>query len=399
MTVLIDSILLFIAVVVSLPSLILFVEILAAFFPGNRIPSPVGFPRSKSISVIVPAHNESSGIARTLLDISGQLAARDSLVVVADNCTDDTATVATSCGANVVIRQDEARRGKGYALAFGLDYIATIQPDIVIIIDADCRVSPGTVDTLAAIVTASNRPVQSLNLMKPPSGHERRFAVAQFAWIIRNKVRPSGLSILGLPCQLMGTGMAFPWEVIRSVDLGSSNIVEDLELGINLACIGSSPMFCTEAVITSEFPLTEEGVIKQRQRWEQGSLHMLLKTGLKTICTAITQQNGSLLVLGLDMLVPPLVLQVFANVLVITTIGTLYFIGIGGVLPLAIAGTAGVLIGVSLVLSWLAFGRDALPARQLIYVIPYLLAKLKIYKGFRADCLTEWIRSDRTKEN
>ena len=33
----------------------------------------------------------------------------------------------------------------------------------------------------------------------------------------------------------MGTGMAFQWEIIRSVKLASGHIVEDLEFGLELA--------------------------------------------------------------------------------------------------------------------------------------------------------------------
>ena len=52
---------------------------------------------------------------------------------------------------------------------------------------------------------------------------------------MKNWVRPLGLSNLNLPCQLMGTGMAFPWELIRSANLASGSIVEDTKLGLELA--------------------------------------------------------------------------------------------------------------------------------------------------------------------
>jgi hypothetical protein len=72
------------------------------------------------------------------------------------------------------------------------------------------------------------RPVQALYLMMAPADSQINYKVAEFAWRVKNWLRPLGLRALGLPCQLMGTGMAFPWEVIRRADLASASLVEDL---------------------------------------------------------------------------------------------------------------------------------------------------------------------------
>jgi len=88
--------------------------------------------------VVVPAHNESSIIAATVHHLRGQLVAGDVLLVVADNCEDSTAELATSAGATVIERHDAQHRGKGYALSFATDYLKTNgAPDVVVIVDAD----------------------------------------------------------------------------------------------------------------------------------------------------------------------------------------------------------------------------------------------------------------------
>lgn len=398
MTANLDIVLLFIAIVLCIPSVILLGEVAAAFLP--RQPRRTAFvdQRPKSIAILVPAHNESSGITATLNDISGQLEANDLLTVVADNCTDDTAAVAATHGAQVVVRHDTKYRGKAYALAFGLEFIAKYKPDIVIVVDADCRVGPDAIKKLAFACAASNRPIQALNLMKSPVGNEAGFAIAEFAWIMRNNVRPLGLANLGLPCQLMGTGMAFPWEVIRSINLASSNVVEDLELGINLARRGSPPNFCIDALVTSQFPITDEGIIKQRQRWEQGSLSMLLQASLRTILTATWQRNGPLLVLGLDMTVPPLAIHAAATLLAIVAFGIFYISEASSGVPAVIVTASGVLLAASVLLAWFGFGRAALPVSQLPSLLPYLFAKTRIYRGFGSRHSPEWVRSDRSKE-
>ena len=101
--------------------------------------------------------------------------------------------------------------------------------------------------------------------MTAPDQSTINYQMAEFAWRVKNWVRPLGLSALGLPCQLMGTGMAFPWAVIRSAKLASGQIVEDLNLGLDLAMAGSPPIFCPSAQVTSRFPISAAAAERQRQ--------------------------------------------------------------------------------------------------------------------------------------
>src|SRR5437899_2040248 len=69
------------------------------------------------VAVLVPAHDEARGIAATLATIAPQLRAGDRVVVVADNCTDDTAEMARAAGADVFERADSVHVGKSFAIA------------------------------------------------------------------------------------------------------------------------------------------------------------------------------------------------------------------------------------------------------------------------------------------
>ncbi len=378
----------------AIPSLVLFVEAAAAL-AGRRVRPQVRSMDHGPVAVLVPAHNEAAGLGATLANIARQLRDKDYILVVADNCSDDTAAVAAANGAWAVTRQDAERKGKGYALDFGLRALRSRAPDVVVVIDADCRLTEGSLQILAADCAAAGRPVQSLDLMKAPAGEEARFAVAGFAWIVRNQVRPLGLSRLGLPCQLMGTGMAFPWAVIDTVDFASGNVVEDLELGVKLGRAGTPPRFCPEACVTSEFPVAEEGVIRQRQRWEQGSLAILLGSGLRTLAQALRSRNGALLAMGLDMMVPPLTLHAAIVLLLILLTAMGNVLGAVSILALAIALCSGVFFAMAMLISWSAFGRAVLPVGLWPGLFRFALAKLKIYRGFRVKGVREWVRSDR----
>src|SRR5262245_15506592 len=93
----------------------------AAALPPARArrgdPAAVG-----ELVTVVPAHDEEASIAacvdslRAAYAYAGRAAA-DSIVVVADNCSDATATAARAAGARVIERCDPAHRGKGPALA------------------------------------------------------------------------------------------------------------------------------------------------------------------------------------------------------------------------------------------------------------------------------------------
>ena len=69
--------------------------------------------------------------------------------------------------------------------------------------------------------------------MQAAEGASLKMRLAEFAWVIKNQVRPLGLHRLGLPCQLMGSGMASPWACINSADLATGHIVEDLNSELN----------------------------------------------------------------------------------------------------------------------------------------------------------------------
>ena len=285
--------LLIVAVIfVVVPSTVLTVEVIAAIFSNHHSechPDPV----SACIAVLVPAHNESAGLIPTLDDVKEQLRPRDRLLVVADNCDDDTASVAASAGAEVTTRADPSKIGKGYALDWGLKYLATNPPDIVIIVDADCRtLKPAQYERLASVCENVQRPVQALYLMTAPMGSTINHQVAEFAWRLKNWVRPLGLSAIGLPCQLMGTGMAFPWDVIRLADLSNGFIAEDLKLGLELAHAGYSPQFLSSAVVRSTFPTTVQGTALQRNRWEQGHLALIMKTAPILLYRALKDRNS-----------------------------------------------------------------------------------------------------------
>jgi cellulose synthase/poly-beta-1,6-N-acetylglucosamine synthase-like glycosyltransferase len=80
--------------------------------------------------------------------------------------------------------------------------------------------------------------------MEQPPNPTPKDSISALAFLVKNLVRPSGLKQLGFPSLLTGTGMAFPWSIIRSVSLASRNIVEDMQMSLELAIAGPPTVFC-----------------------------------------------------------------------------------------------------------------------------------------------------------
>jgi cellulose synthase/poly-beta-1,6-N-acetylglucosamine synthase-like glycosyltransferase len=376
---------------------VLFTEItVSVLFPSRQAELATDL-NSQPVAVIIPAHNESTGIIPTIRDIKAQLRKGDRLLVVADNCTDDTAAQAAAVDAETIERHDRTKLGKSYALDFALKHLSANPPGFVSFIDADCRLAAGSIDQLRKACEATHRPVQALDLMTAPEGSPISVRVAEFAWRIKNWARPLGLQKLNLPCQLMGTGMMFPWDVIRSANLASGSIVEDLKLGLDLAQNGHAPLFCPTALVLSHFPTSVDGATDQRRRWETGHIRMILSEVPTSLFKAVTQRNLPLFALTLDLAIPPLSALVMLLAISLCLSTVLLAFGLSPV-PLIISALSLGALVFAMFLSWLEHGRALLPPRSFFAIARYILAKFPIYRHalFRSDA--GWTRADREND-
>ena len=379
-------------VVISIPVATFFVQILMSLLPLSNKSSSAKL--TSLTTILIPAHNESTGITQTLLSIKAQLTANVNVLVVADNCNDDTAIVARSHDVEVIERFHETKRGKGFALDFGLQHLAKNPPDIVLILDADCVLGENAISTLVNEAMQYKRPIQGLYLMHAKPDSPLKIKIAAFAWTVKNWARPLGFHRLGLPCQLMGSGMAFPWQVISQVNLASGHIVEDMKLGVDLAKLKLAPRFCPAAVITSEFPSSAEGIKTQRTRWEHGHIGMIVKEGLPLIAQSIQQANLNMLAIALDMCVPPLALLVLI-ISMLSAVGMLMVIVTQQLMPWSWIFLDLLLVATAVILAWYKFGRNIVKFSELLMVPFYILAKIPLYIKFVFKRQSEWVRSKR----
>jgi hypothetical protein len=371
-----------------LPCMFLAAEVLAALLPGR--PDGPSRPPGVRCAVLVPAHDEEGGIEATLASVRGQLQQGDALLVVADNCTDRTAEVARAAGAGVVERVEPGRRGKGFALDCGVRALGADPPDVVVVLDADCLVRPGAIDRLVGAVVLTGRPAQAVYCLEPPAAAGPLARLSAFAFLFKNLVRPRGLDRLGLPCLLTGTGMAFPWGVLRRAPLASGNLVEDMQLGLDLARAGHPPRLCLHARVDGVLPTGPDAASRQRTRWEHGHLRTLLTQAPRLLAAAAGGGRVVLLGLALELGVPPL----SALGLLLAAAACLCLLA-RAALPGLVLASGAAAVAAAVLAAWVRFGRDVVPLSCLLAAPFYVAAKAPIYLRFLLRPQKAWVRTAR----
>lgn len=348
------------------------------------------------VAVIIPAHDEALAIVDTVQSVLLASPSPPRVLVVADNCSDETAELARAAGAIVAERNDPVRLGKGYALAFARDALAGAPPAAVFILDADCRIERGSPALAAGEAIARGEPVQSRNLLSARGDAPPLVRLSNFAFLLKNLVRARGLYRLGGGITLSGTGMAFPWIVFERADLATSDAVEDLRLSLDLALEGKKVHLCEATQVTSP-AAPAAGSLGQRRRWEHGFLANASKSALPLLLKGASRRSRHLAALGIHMLVPPLALLYLVSFLALLLALAVTAWGFNpgpaivlfGALSCAVAAVA---------LAWYREGRSTLSALALLKAPVYIMWKVPLYLGFFLARQTDWNRTRRLNE-
>ncbi len=261
---------------------------------------------SEKIAIVVPAHNESAGIAKTLANLC-DIAGRDGaacVVVIADNCDDDTAKIARTMGARVLERKNSFRRGKGYALDWAFCRLKHEKFLAYLIIDADTIAEPNLLTAIRARFASGAQAVQTrytvLNAEQSP-----RTRLAELALLAFNCLRPRGRHALGLSAGILGNGFALRRSLLEEIPYTATSVVEDLEYHLKLVGRGVKVEFADDTAVRGEMPVARHAQGTQRARWEGGRLRMLLDHGA-TLARGVLLGQGRFLDPLLDLLLLPL---------------------------------------------------------------------------------------------
>ncbi len=272
---------------------------------GRTPPLPA---RTPFFDLIVPAHNEAAGIQRTVANLR-QLdwpAGRFRVVVIADNCTDETARMAREAGALVLERHDLSNRGKGYALAHVFRWSrADAQADAVVVVDADSAASANLLQSFAARLELGSHALQAhYGVLNASASWRTRLMAIALGSI--HKLRSRARERLGLSCGIRGNGWCVTHALLDEIPYEAYSLTEDVEFGIDLGLAGYRVAYCDEAHVDGEMVSTESAARSQRQRWESGRLRLIRTKVPALLGRAVGGPSRVCLDLALDLLILPL---------------------------------------------------------------------------------------------
>jgi 1,2-diacylglycerol 3-beta-glucosyltransferase len=226
---------------------------------------------------LVPAHNESLMIARCVHSLGAMRRERSipTVVVIADNCSDDTALQARAAGAQVLERQNETERGKPFALAWAMSIEDLSSYDAVVIIDADTVVDAGFSDALADFHDIRDIAIQAYNGL----ANEGESWLSLLAGLLV-RVRYDGQYPLkeraGLNCPLTGNGMCLGVSLLKRCGFAEGTaLTENWEIYARYTAAGETIRFSRGSFVGArEAPSLDQGAT-QRKRWQSGRLFVL----------------------------------------------------------------------------------------------------------------------------
>jgi poly-beta-1,6-N-acetyl-D-glucosamine synthase len=262
-------------------------QVLAAVGPGPRR------QRAPLVVAVIPAWNEAACIADTIRGLQHQTRPPDLIVVVANNCTDDTAAIARAVGAEVIEMPRNPHRKAG-ALNYGIETIlpSLADRDRIFIQDADTVCVPRWLELAGDVMDADPEAVVSGRYAcQAEHGLIGMMQRNEFARECRRIDRRGDRTHI-----LVGTSTLLPVGMLREVIAARrdgrlpagyvyvpESLTEDYELTLAAKTLGwrtFSPRGCD--AITDVMP-TLPKLWHQRVRWWKGGTEDLRRYGLTRV--------------------------------------------------------------------------------------------------------------------
>ena len=368
---------------------------LASFLPSRKIggdsaSAPVRFV------IVVPAHNESKVIARTIDSLARLDYGEDrfKVVVVADNCTDDTAQIVRDRGVVCLEREDTSKIGKGFALDWVFRELADDPFEAVVIVDADTIVAEDFLLCIDKRLRRGEKAIQGYyDVIGPESSPMTSLSFLGF--VLNRNLRYKGRTNLGGSSNLLGNGMCFTREIIDRYGWPAKSVVEDRELEILLNLEGTRVDFASEARIFAEIPNTFEESATQRTRWDLGKFAIRNKYLPRLLRTGFTELRLNCFDRALELFIPPYSIM---WALSFSLFGlTALFSCFNGFDSLFMAWSTGIAASVVYVLLGLVVARAGWKIyRNLLYAPFFVLWRVKILlQGYFAKTTEKWVKTER----
>ena len=261
---------------------------------------------------LIPAHNEEKVIKLTLNNLQrlSYPTEQYDIVVVADNCSDNTVSIVRDAGVHCLERNDPANPGKGQALNWALPQLLHHGgPDAFVIIDADSLAAPNILAVFSHYIKNGEKIIQGrYDVLNPAASVSASFAFFSFA--ISQNLQYRGRSRLGWSVTLLGNGMCLTNDIIKKFGWQAFSISEDLEYQLQLLLKGIKVFFADETGVSAEMPTSFKSFHQQRSRWDIGRYRLRNQYVPMFLKRALIEQRLSFLDAVLDLTIPPYTLYV-----------------------------------------------------------------------------------------
>jgi 1,2-diacylglycerol 3-beta-glucosyltransferase len=242
----------------------------------RRRPAVTDGLQGPSLLFLVPAHDEAL-LIRDCLGSFGAHRYPESLirvVVIADNCVDETAAIVRAAGFECLERIDIDRRGKPHAITWALEQLPIAEFDAVIIIDADTVIERDFGKRLASAAPLRGKAVQAWHDVSNPGESAltrmaQVFAAGRYRFGFRLK------SSAGINVPIMGNGMCIGTDVLRKHGWQAYSICEDWEMYALLTQAGVAIEYVPGLRVFSQEARSLNQGASQRKRWTAGKLQVL----------------------------------------------------------------------------------------------------------------------------
>lgn len=226
------------------------------------------------VSVVVPARNEETVIIDLLKDLEAQTWKDLEVIVVAHNCSDNTASVAIAFAHSKpnfkVLELKTEQSGKALALEKALQLSTG---SVFVIFDADNRVPKDFVEKGLQYIKAGYDGVQAKILSKNPN--ESLLTYLQTAeFLIYPKAYCEAKHILGFNSGVGGTGIMLTRKAVADIGGFHNMLIEDYDILVRLTLAKKKIAYGENIITYDEKVKTWRGLIKQRARWLAGYFQM-----------------------------------------------------------------------------------------------------------------------------
>lgn len=239
---------------------------------------------------IIAARNEQAVIGNLINSIKQQNYPAEliDVIVVADNCTDDTAQIAQEHGAICYERFNNMLVGKGYALDYCFNKIVEQFGDYTaydgyFIFDADNVIDKNYVKEMNKVFDRGYNVITSYRNSK---NYDTNWITSGYSlWFIREaKYLNNPRMMLKTSCAVSGTGFLVNSSIIKKNNGWKFNLLtEDIQFSVVNILEGEKIGYCESAMFYDEQPTTFKQSWNQRMRWSKGFYQVMFRYGRELI--------------------------------------------------------------------------------------------------------------------